>query len=43
MSLSYVGDRLQELAQGWLVATLTNLRLEASLPAVSFAQHSERR
>jgi len=24
MSLSYAGDRLQELAQGWLVATLTN-------------------
>jgi len=24
MSLSYAGDRLQELAQGWLVATLTS-------------------
>jgi MFS family permease len=23
MSLSYAGDRLQELAQGWLVASLT--------------------
>jgi MFS family permease len=27
MSLSYAGDRLQELAQGWLVATLTNSAL----------------
>ena len=27
MSLSYAGDRLQELAQGWLVATLTSSAL----------------
>ena len=27
MSFSYAGDRLQELAQGWLVATLTNSAL----------------
>ena len=27
MSLSYAGDRLQELGQGWLVATLTNSAL----------------
>src|SRR5512137_1497197 len=27
MGLSYAGDRLQELAQGWLVATLTSSAL----------------
>src|SRR5512136_250912 len=30
MGLSYAGDRLQELAQGWLVATLTNSALAVS-------------
>ncbi len=30
MGLSYAGDRLQELAQGWLVATLTDSALAVS-------------
>ena len=34
MSLSYAGDRLQELAQAWLVATLTQSALAVAGPAI---------
>jgi MFS family permease len=34
MSLSYAGDRLQELAQAWLVATLTQSALAVATIAI---------
>ncbi len=34
MGLSYAGDRLQELAQGWLVATLTNSALAVGMISI---------